>query len=277
MERVGCATPSRNFKTMQTDSDRTPAAQTSEPGWLAILLATLGANLFLFFGSAFFGALAILVSWIPPRGDWTYRVSRMWSRGLLLASGVRVRVLEPPPASATDRPSVVMANHQSLLDIPVLIVTMPGQGRFMAKRALFHIPVFGWALAAGGFIPVDRTDRRRAGETFSAAADRLRRGASVFVFPEETRSRDGRLLPFRRGGFLLAIKTGAPIVPAGIRGTFELRRPGSLWARPGLVEVRYGDAIEAKGQGVSSKRELVPRVEAAVAELAGQPLPSSKG
>jgi 1-acyl-sn-glycerol-3-phosphate acyltransferase len=163
---------------------------------------------------------------------------------------------------------IFMANHRSLFDIPVLIATLPGQARFLAKESLFRIPVFGWALKAGGFIPIDRRDRSRARDAFAAAVDRLGAGASILLFPEETRARDETLLPFQRGGFLLALKSGLPIVPVGIRGTLQVQPRGSFLVRPGLVRVEYGEPMPIDSFAVSRKKELIDRVRSRVAELA---------
>jgi 1-acyl-sn-glycerol-3-phosphate acyltransferase len=161
-----------------------------------------------------------------------------------------------------------MANHQSLFDIPVLLATLPGQVRFLAKESLFRIPVFGWALHAGGFIPVDRRDRAQARQAFSAAGRRLAGGASILVFPESTRTDGSRLLPFQRGGFLIALKSGLAIAPVGLRGTVAIQRKGSWRIRPGPVEVHYGAAVDAAAFGVRRKEELIASVRRAVAALA---------
>ncbi|MEE8138473.1 MAG: lysophospholipid acyltransferase family protein, partial [Thermoanaerobaculia bacterium] len=170
---------------------------------ISTALATVFGDLFLVFGTLFCASLAVAVGWIPPRGNLIYRVARLWSRGLLRFSGVTLEVhreVELDPLT----PYVFMSNHQSLYDIPALIASLPGQTRFLAKRSLFRIPVFGWAIHMGGFISIDREDRSRAHQSFSSAVARLRSGVSALVFPEGTRSLDGRLLPFQRGGFLLA-------------------------------------------------------------------------
>ena len=113
---------------------------------------------------------------------------------MLATSGVRVEARRETPLEP-GQGYVFMANHQSLFDIPVLLTTLPGETRMMAKRGLFQVPVFGWALRAAGFIPVDRGQREAARQSFAAALQCLESGASVLLVPEETRSRDGELLP----------------------------------------------------------------------------------
>jgi 1-acyl-sn-glycerol-3-phosphate acyltransferase len=230
------------------------------------LLATVGANLYLVAGGVVFGIAAIVASWIPPRRRFAFPVARAWARGLLLLSGVGVRVTRPPPA-LPDR-VVFMANHQSLYDIPALLATVPVPIRFLAKRSLFRIPVFGWALAAAGFVPIDRVDRSRAREAFQLALGTLGEGMGIVVFPEETRSMDGRMRPFRHGGFLMALKARAPIVPVGIRGTLRVRPKGRLLVEPAEVEVAFGDPIDGAQWGVRRIEALVERVESEVSTLA---------
>jgi 1-acyl-sn-glycerol-3-phosphate acyltransferase len=161
-----------------------------------------------------------------------------------------------------------MSNHQSMFDIPALIAAIPNQTRFLAKRELFKIPIFGWALWIGGFVPVERGDRSRSRVTLDAASDRLRRHLSLLIFPEETRSRDGRLLPFKSGGFLLAAKAGVPVVPAGVHGTMRVQPKGRYTMTPGEVTVRFGAPVAVPDDGARAKRALVHAVRAEIARLA---------
>lgn len=233
-----------------------------------MVAATVVGNAYLLLGTLLFGTLAVLTGWIPLRGRLFYLWARLWSRGLLAANGLR---LETTGGSSLDvGPVVFMANHQSLFDIPALLATLPTEARFLAKRELFAIPLFGWSLKVGGFIPVDRERGSSARATFVAAAEAIAEGASILVFPEQTRSVDGHLLPFRRGGFLIALRAEAPIVPVGISGTFEARPKGGLVTRPGTVSVRYGDPVETKGRGVRERREIEARVRSEIASLAGR-------
>ena len=181
------------------------AGRASPLRFLASLLFTLTGNLYLVFGTLFFAILSTSTGWIPlPHGGRLWFVwARWWSRLLLWSSGVLVRVEQLAPLDRR-QVYVFLSNHQSLFDIPVLLATLPVPARFLAKRELFNIPLLGWSLKVGGFIPVERGGKS-AGESFRAAAQRVQSGGSVLLFPEETRSPDGRLLPFKRGGFLLAI------------------------------------------------------------------------
>ncbi len=234
---------------------------------LATPLATVAGNLYLVLGSLFWASVGLAGAWVPPHGNWVFRCARLWARGLLAVSGVRLAVEHAVPLDPA-RPVVYMANHQSLYDIPALLASLPGQTRMLAKRSLFRIPFFGWAIAAGGFIAIDREDPGSAPKNLRAAAERLRRGASTVVFPEGTRSLDGRLAPLQRGGFLLALKSGLPIVPVGIEGSVAIRRRGSLVVRPRRLPVRYGAPIAAAEYGLRRREELVAEVRRRLAELA---------
>jgi 1-acyl-sn-glycerol-3-phosphate acyltransferase len=193
---------------------------------------------------------------------------RIWSAGLLASAMVRVETHYAPELEP-GKSYVFLCNHRSLFDIPVLIATSPGQLRMVAKRSLFLIPLFGWGLQAGRFIPVDRADRSTAGRTFTQASERLREGTSILMFPEGTRGLTDVLLPFQRGGFLLALKSGLPIVPVGVRGTRALQPKGSWTIRPGTAVVSYGAPIDPAAYGLRRKAELTHEVRARIAELAG--------
>jgi len=242
-------------------------ARRRPPLWLTAL-ATFTGNLFLVLGSGILAVVTLLVSWVPPRGNWSFAVMRVWSSCLLAAGFVRVETRYAPELEP-GKSYVFLSNHQSLFDIPVLIATAPGQVRMVAKRTLFLIPLFGWAMKAGGFIPVDRADRSTARQTFSSAVARLRAGTSILLFPEGTRSLTDTLLPFQRGGFLLALKIGLPIVPVGIRGTRAIQHRGNWAIRPGTAVISYGAPILASDYGLRRKAELNREVRARIAELAG--------
>jgi 1-acyl-sn-glycerol-3-phosphate acyltransferase len=236
---------------------------------LGSALATVGGNGFLLVGTAILAVCTVLTGWIPlPRGGRLFFFwARWWSRLLLRFSGVRWRAEHAAPL-ARGQAYVFLANHQSLFDIPVLLASLPVPARFMAKRELFRIPIFGWALRVGGFIPVDRGAGRGARESFRAATTLLRGGASVLVFPEETRSPDGRLLPFKRGGFLLAQQAGLPVVPVGIQGTLGVRQRKSFRIHPGRALVRYGAPVPAAAPGKRGGAELLATVRRRIAALA---------
>jgi 1-acyl-sn-glycerol-3-phosphate acyltransferase len=215
---------------------------------LVVLLATL-----------VLGTLAIVVCVLRPGGAWLMPLARLWSRLVLWAAGVRFTAACDPSIDPR-RPAVYACNHQSLFDIPVLVLTMPADFRMVAKKSLLHIPIFGWALWLAGFLFIDRSNRERAIGTLARAAERLRRGTSIVVFAEGTRSPDGTLLPFKRGGFVLAIQAGVPIVPVAIRGGRSVLAKGSLALKPGTMEVTYGAPLETTGFVYETRDRLVTQV-----------------
>lgn len=143
--------------------------------------------------------------------------ARRWGRLSLMLAGVRVTV--SGTEHIPDAPVIFMSNHQSGFDILALLAAMPRQINWIAKKELFDIPVFGASMRRGGYIPLDRGDGRKALKSMDDAADAIRQGKSVVMFPEGTRTQDGALLPFKRGGFILARKAAVPVIPVTINGS----------------------------------------------------------
>lgn len=204
-----------------------------------------------------FGVPAIFAALLPPRGDWFLRFARGWARTLLAVAGVSVRVLHPERLEPHES-FVIISNHESFCDILVLLANLPMQVRFLAKRSVFRVPVLGWSIAAAGFVPVDREERSRGADTVEAALQRLSGGRSLVIFPEETRTRTGDLLPFKRGAAHLALRSGLPILPIALAGTFRVLRRGSLLITPGPVVMSVGNPIEVTGRTIRD-REAVTR------------------
>src|SRR6185295_3118699 len=175
-----------------------------------------------------------------PRGDWFLWFARGWARTILGFSGIRVSVLHAERLRSP-KGCVVVANHESYADILVLLARLPLPVRFLAKRSVFRVPVLGWSIAAAGFVPVDRGDRSRGAATFEAALARLEGGRSLVIFPEETRTRTGELLPFKKGAALLALRSGLPLLPVGIAGTRRVLPRESLLPTAGTVVLAIGE------------------------------------
>jgi 1-acyl-sn-glycerol-3-phosphate acyltransferase len=150
-----------------------------------------------------------------------------------------------------------------------MLVAIPVGFSFIAKKQLGAIPLFGWAMRAGRFIFIDRQNPVLARRSIEAAEARIRGGQSVVIFPEGTRSRDGRLGGFKKGGFHLAINSGAAIVPIAIRGTRELMPRGSLSIRAGDVAIDIGEPIATTGLGQQEREELSARVRDRIAAMLG--------
>src|SRR5438128_12246272 len=160
------------------------------------------------------------------------RIIRLWARGIVAGAGIDLRAEGIERVDPKQR-YILVANHHSYFDIPCVFVAIPQPIRFMAKISLFKIPIFGWALGRSGFIPIDRKNRRTAVKSFHLAAQRIRKGNTIVVFPEEGRSRERAMRPFQRGGFLLALRSELPILPIAIDGTYDVYRAGAKWITAG--------------------------------------------
>ena len=187
--------------------------------------------------------------------------ARFWSRWMLRVAGIRLAVdgLERVPA---DGPVIYMGNHQGNFDINALSLAIPRLFSWVAKEELFRVPLFGAAMRRAGYIPLDRSDGRKALKSMKLAAQRIAAGASVVIFPEGTRTKDGDLLPFKRGAFMLAAKAGVPIVPFTINGSWKVNPPNRIELYPGTIRVSFGDPIPAAG---TSEADLMARVREAIA------------
>jgi 1-acyl-sn-glycerol-3-phosphate acyltransferase len=213
-----------------------------------------------------FGILAIPLSLLPGGGEWFRRLSRGWSAVLLGASGVRVRVLHGERLERQG-PFVIASNHESFYDIPVLFTSLPMPLRFVAKRNLFRLPFLGWSMAAAGFVPVDRGDHAHGKEVLDTALSRLQEDRSLVVFPEQTRTRTGELSPFKSGAAVFAIKSGMPLLPVGIAGTFGVHRRGAFRIRPGAVTVAVGAPIDVAGKSTRDRAAVTASLRAAIESL----------
>ncbi len=213
-----------------------------------------------------FGSLAILTSWIPPRGKVYQYWARWWSWTLLKAAGIEV-VVEATAAAKSVPGAIFMANHTSAADIVVIFVALARDVRFVAKQELFWIPFLGWSMWLAGFIPVNREQKDKAREAFDRIGKRLKEGISILVFPEGTRSRNGRLGEFKKAGFLLAMRTGLPIVPVGISGARAVLGADGLLVRRGKIVVRIGDPVPSGGYSFAQRGEYVGKVRAEILRL----------
>lgn len=198
----------------------------------------------------------LLVAAVRSTSPWIERIIRTWARLLVAAAGIDLRT-ENLDVIRRDQRYVLIANHSSFFDIPCILAAVRQPIRFMAKASLFRIPIFGWALGRAGFIPIDRKNRRTAVKSFELAADRIRKGNTIVVFPEEGRSRQRTMRPFQRGAFLLAMKSEQPIVPLALQGSFDVYSATARWVRPGIVTIRAGTPIATAGLTLRDKDRLL--------------------
>src|ERR1700682_70602 len=212
----------------------------------------------------FWGTLSLISSLVDSSGKAQHACAKWWSRCLLAVCGVKT-VVRGAEHLSTGRTYVFAANHQSYLDIPVIFALVPANFRIMAKGSLFHIPFLGWHLHRSGHMPVARGKPRRAARSLLEAASHVRRGTPVFIFPEGGRSPDGRFQEFKPGTFLLAIKSGAPVIPVTINGTRAVLPMHSWHVRPGHVELILHSPIETTGMKSDASEALAERVRAVIA------------
>ncbi len=190
----------------------------------------------------------ILLSLLVDRsGRYVHSIGALWCRIILALSGVRVRV-QGLENLAGDRPRVFLSNHQGAFDIPVLQGYIPVQFRWVSKKSLFRIPVVGWSMTLAGYIAVERENTKKALRDLLRAAEKIKNGTSVVVFPEGTRSTTGRLLPFKKGAFILARRSGADIVPLAVSGTKDIMKKGSLMIAPAEATISIGRPFPTEGR-----------------------------
>jgi 1-acyl-sn-glycerol-3-phosphate acyltransferase len=229
---------------------------------------------FIGFLTLVFGVPGILLSLLLPgktlKGKLFLRVSKYYSRIVLFALGIKVssRGLENIDPG---KQYVFMSNHVSHADSPALASVMPHPLHWVFKKELSKIPVFGWVLLAGGQIMVDRSDPEGSKAALENALSGISGNNSVMIYPEGTRSRDGRLQPLKKGGFWMAIQAGLPIVPVRVTGTREIVAADSLRIRPGSVLVEIFPPISTDGKGMADIPALMKQVREAM--LSGMPDP----
>jgi len=215
-----------------------------------------------------YGLLAILTSWIPPRGRFYLFWARLWARSILFLTGVPATIETSQEAAALPQ-AIYMSNHESGIDILLLLLAIPQDVRFLAKRSLFYVPFMGWSMWLAGFVPVDRRRTEKAREVLSGLDRCLARGESILIFPEGTRSRDGSLAAFKKSGFLTALKSGVPIVPVGVSGARAVLGAQGMIVRRGPVRVRAGRPIPTAGLLVRDRPALMRRVREEILGLSG--------
>ncbi len=211
------------------------------------------------------GLLAFVTYPFDRKGRIIHHYARLWGKVALLANRVKVEVegLEKIPGKG---PYVFMSNHQGSYDIFALLGHLPFQFKWLAKEELFAIPFFGWTMTAAGYISIDREGSRKTVEAINQAARKIREGMSVVVFPEGTRSPNGSVQPFKKGGFTLAIKSQVPIVPVAISGSYEIMPKDRLSARQGQIRIRLDRPIETKEHRLKDRLALMDRVKQSISK-----------
>ena len=224
-----------------------------------LFLAAFVPLTFLFAASAL---LLMLIAKDSGRCYWLH--ARTWARISLFLAGARVslRGVENLPSG----PVIFMSNHQSNFDILSFFAVMPCQLYWIAKKELFDIPVFGNSMRRAGYIPLDRSDGRKALKSMDEAAALIRSGRSVVMFPEGTRSEDFKLLPFKRGGFLLAMRAGVPVVPVTVDGSGRVNPANRTFIRGGNITITLHQPLTPSqlSSRAVAEAELMDRVRSAI-------------
>jgi len=222
--------------------------------FLRALLLILSAA----FLTAVVGTLGLGVSLFDRSGGWASSFQRAWVHSLFRLNGIRIRV-QGRENLKEGNANILISNHASLLDIPAIVAAVPLPVRFIAKKSLIWYPIFGWFMYFGKHLLIDRQSGVSAVKSLKKASGLMEQGISIVVFPEGTRSPDGEVKEFKRGAFLLALQSRAPIVPISITGTYEML-PRTGWCfRPGTIDLKIGSLISTQDHPIREIRHLVEK------------------
>lgn len=211
------------------------------------------------------GLLLIVANFIRRSNSLNDWVMRVWAVGTVRAAGIDL-IVEGSNHVPADSPCFFVGNHQSAMDIPSLLAVRRGSVRFLAKESLFRIPLFGWTCRSAGHLPISRTRPRVTLERLEKMLNQIREHpVSLAVFPEGTRSPDGRLLPFHKGAMKICRRAGLTVVPFAVSGSLAVHKTGDLRVCPGTVRIRFGVPIPAEEVSTLSVEQLHDRVYEAVA------------
>jgi 1-acyl-sn-glycerol-3-phosphate acyltransferase len=225
------------------------------------LLRSVFFYIILFFSTSILGIVAIIGSFASPA--WPAFIAWTWANLNLWAAGVKVAV---SGAENIDGPGpyIFASNHQGWFDIFTTLGKIPVRFNWLAKEELFKIPILGLAMRKAGYIPIDRKDRRKALISMNRAAELIRQGTSVFIFPEGTRSADGVIGDFKKGGFVLAVKSHQPIVPVSISGSYRILPKRSWTIHPGEIRLAISKPVCTAGSDNRSRDLLMEQVREAI-------------
>lgn len=208
--------------------------------------------------------IALLSTFVERSGRTYHKVALFWSKVCLLAAGVKIEV-DGSELIPRDQPVIFMSNHQGNFDILALFQAIPIRFNWLAKEELFKIPLFGRSMQSAGYIPINRGDGRDSLKSLGRAAELVRGGTSIAIFPEGTRSNDGRLLPFKRGGFILASKAAVPIIPVSISGSMKINPPDNLLCiLPGVIRIKFSPPIQTTANGAKQQISIMDQVRMAI-------------
>jgi 1-acyl-sn-glycerol-3-phosphate acyltransferase len=216
--------------------------------WSCIVIATLVLGFFAFITYPF-----------NRKGKGGHYYARLWGKVALFANRVKVKI-EGIEHLNGKGPYIFMSNHQGYYDVFALLGYLPYQFKWLVKKELFSIPFFGWTMAAAGYISLDREGTRQTVKAMNKAAQKIRDGMSVVIFPEGSRSPDGSIQPFKKGGFTLAIKSKVPIVPIAISGSRDIMPKDKLTAASGEIRMFVDYPIEIQHCSLKDREPLMKKV-----------------
>jgi len=218
------------------------------------LLVTLGTAI-----TAFLSFECVIFSFFSNAANNIHKTANLWAKILLFICDIKVQIIGKENILRS-KPQIFMANNQSDFDILITLANIPGQFRWLAKKELFQIPIFGAAIKSAGYIEIDINDKEKAMRSLGQAALRLREGKSIMAFPEGTRSRLGEIKSFKQGTFYLAINSGVPIVPISIVGSGDIMPKRFLKIKPGRIKLVIDKPIDVKNFTLENRQKLMTLV-----------------
>ena len=223
---------------------------------------------FWFTSIALLAPLLILLVLVTKNENFLYSPVRFFIRAGLAMVGVRVEVtgLEKLDPKQT---YIFTPNHQSLIEVPLFVAYLGRNPAYLGKKEVFKYPIFGYGIKLIGVVPVDRSNSAASVESAKLATGNLRRGKSYVVYPEGTRSRDGRMLPFKKGAFMMAIDAGVPVVPITVSGATKIMPKAQIKVFPSTVRITVHDPISTEGYSKVNVSELVEKTRAKVLSALG--------
>ena len=230
------------------------------------MLRTAMISLYVIPATAVLCIIAIIVAFFSREGNPVHLIARIWAKSILFVSGIKVDVKGLANIESS-KSYIYMSNHRSNFDIPVLLGCLPIQFRWLAKAELFKIPMFGRAMSGAGYVKIDRSNQKAAIKSIDEIAAKMKNGISVMLFPEGTRSQDGNVNPFKKGGFVMAVDTGVPIVPVIIRGTRSIMTKGSWRINRARVTLFIEKPIDTSGFTRVTKVDLLRKVRSVICEV----------
>jgi 1-acyl-sn-glycerol-3-phosphate acyltransferase len=220
--------------------------------------------------SIIFCVWAIILSIFDKRGRLPHFYAAVpWAKIILWACGARVKVTGQENVERYE-PRIYLSNHQSYFDIFTLLAHLPADFKFVLKQELMRIPLFGFAMKRAKYIAIDREEPRKAVKSINEAANKIKEGASMLIFPEGTRSEDGKLQPFKTGGFRLALKAGCDVVPVAITNSRNIVPKGSLKINKGTIAMNIGTPISVKDYSKKDMDKLMAQVREAILGQMGE-------